>query len=131
LDLGTNKPQKFGIGDLVRVRGREWVIVAEDADAGLPRTLDLACLDDDAQGERLRIVLGSEIDLQRVEGRDYEAACAHAQHGRLIDSRCSYGWPWVMRAASSDIAVSFCFEVGRFFYSDSECSSANSVRCAS
>lgn len=62
-----NNPEKLAIGDLVRVRGREWVIEAEGADAGLPQTLDLACLDDDAQGERLRIVLGSEIDLQRVE----------------------------------------------------------------
>ncbi|MGX1165767.1 SNF2 family DNA or RNA helicase [Bradyrhizobium sp. USDA 372] len=62
-----NKVEKLGVGDLVRVRGREWVIEAEGSEAGLPQTLDLACLDDDAQGERLRIVLGSEIDLQKVE----------------------------------------------------------------
>jgi hypothetical protein len=57
------------VGDLVRLRGREWTIESTPQNAGAdgPQAFDLACIDDDAQGERLRVVLEAELDLRRVE----------------------------------------------------------------
>lgn len=57
------------VGDLLRLRGREWAVEAirDEAVDGVPVAIDLACIDDDAQGERLTAVLESEIDLRRVE----------------------------------------------------------------
>ncbi|MCO6048378.1 DISARM system SNF2-like helicase DrmD [Mesorhizobium sp. RP14(2022)] len=58
----------FLVGDLVRVRGRRWIVetaVSERGRLGID-TLDLACMDDDAQGERLRAVVGGELDLTRL-----------------------------------------------------------------
>ena len=61
-------PIELDVGDLVRVRGREWVV--EALKPGVTRddvsTVELACIDDDAQGERLRAVLESEIDPRLV-----------------------------------------------------------------
>lgn len=62
-------PIELDVGDLVRVRGREWVVEALKPGAsrdGLS-TVELACIDDDAQGERLRAVLESEIDPRLVQ----------------------------------------------------------------
>ena len=61
---------RLQVGDLVRVRAREWVVEAPSTGVSIdgPQTVDLACIDDDAQGERLSIVVGSEIDFRRVEG---------------------------------------------------------------
>ena len=57
------------VGDLVRVRGREWVV--EALKPGATRddlsTVELACIADDAQGEVLRAVLESEIDVRLVQ----------------------------------------------------------------
>src|SRR5947209_5079328 len=57
------------VGHLVRLRGREWVV--EALRPGATRddlsTVDLACIADDAQGERLRAVLESEIDVRRLQ----------------------------------------------------------------
>ena len=69
-DLHTGgMPIELDVGDLVRVRGREWVVEALKPGAsrdGLS-TVELACIDDDAQGERLRAVLESEIDPRLVQ----------------------------------------------------------------
>jgi hypothetical protein len=57
------------VGDLVRLRRREWVV--EALKPGGTRddvsTVELACVADDAQGERLRAVLESEIDVRFVQ----------------------------------------------------------------
>jgi hypothetical protein len=60
---------KLEVGDLVRLRGREWTIEAtpQNSDVDSLRAFDLACIDDDAQGERLRVVLEAELDFRRVE----------------------------------------------------------------
>jgi hypothetical protein len=60
---------KLEPGDLIRIRGREWVVetVQERTDDAGPASLNLACIDDDAQGERIQAVLDAEIDVRRVE----------------------------------------------------------------
>jgi hypothetical protein len=60
---------KLEVGDLVRLRGREWTIevTPQTSDPDSLQAFDLACIDDDAQGERLRVVLEAELDLCRVE----------------------------------------------------------------
>src|SRR5713101_808350 len=60
---------KLEVGDLVRLRRREWTIEAtpQNSDVDSLQAFDLACIDDDAQGERLRVVLEAELDLRRVE----------------------------------------------------------------
>jgi hypothetical protein len=57
------------VGDLVRLRGREWVVEALKPGATLDdlSTVELACIADDAQGELLRAVLESEIDVRLVQ----------------------------------------------------------------
>ena len=59
----------FQVGDLIRLRGREWAIESTPQNAGSdgPQAFDLSCIDDDAQGEHLRVVLEAELDLRRVE----------------------------------------------------------------
>ncbi|MBZ9696472.1 DISARM system SNF2-like helicase DrmD [Mesorhizobium sp. CO1-1-9] len=57
----------FESGDLVRLRGREWAIEAVPDGSSPLQAFDLACIDDDAQGERLRAILETELDLSRVE----------------------------------------------------------------
>lgn len=57
----------FEEGDLVRLRGREWAVESSPDDASVLQAFDLACIDDDAQGERLRAILEAELDLSRVE----------------------------------------------------------------
>ena len=57
------------VGDLVRLRGREWVVEALKP-AGTTQelsTVELACIADDAQGETLRAMLESEIDVRLVQ----------------------------------------------------------------
>ena len=57
------------VGDLVRLRGREWVVEALRPGCTKEElsTVDLACIADDAQGETLRAVLESEIDVRLVQ----------------------------------------------------------------
>jgi ERCC4-related helicase len=51
----------------LRARGREWLVEGRsEADSEL-KYLELACIADDAQGEELRLVLDSEIDVVQVE----------------------------------------------------------------
>jgi ERCC4-related helicase len=67
--MPTDLIANLEVGDLVRLRGREWTIEAtpRNSDVDGLRAFDLACIDDDAQGERLRIVLEAELDLRMVE----------------------------------------------------------------
>jgi Helicase conserved C-terminal domain/SNF2-related domain len=57
------------VGDLVRLRGREWVVEAVKPGGTSEElsTVELACIADDAQGESLRAVLESEIDVRLVQ----------------------------------------------------------------
>jgi hypothetical protein len=57
------------VGDLVRLRGREWVVEALKPGATHDdlSTVELACIADDAQGETLSAVLDSEIDVRLVQ----------------------------------------------------------------
>lgn len=59
----------FDVGDLVRLRGREWMVEAVKPGTAPDdlSTVELACIADDAQGEMLRAVVESEIDVCRVE----------------------------------------------------------------
>jgi hypothetical protein len=65
------KPNRFAveIGHLVQVRGREWIVEgqAEPRDLNELAPADLACIADDAQGETLKLILDSEIDVRQVE----------------------------------------------------------------
>jgi len=67
-DLSTLAANGLVVGELVHVRGREWTVetIPEASNATVPLAVDLACIDDDAQGQRLRIVLDSEIDARRL-----------------------------------------------------------------
>jgi superfamily II DNA or RNA helicase len=49
------------LGDFVRVRSRRWLVEAEPQIDGL-KTLRLACVDDDAQGEAAEILWDAELD---------------------------------------------------------------------
>ena len=60
---GTYPP----IGSLLRARGREWLVEGRSEDDSELKFLELACIADDAQGEQLRLVLESEIDVVQVE----------------------------------------------------------------
>jgi ERCC4-related helicase len=59
----------LGAGDLVRLRGREWVVEALKPGGTKEElsTVELACIADDAQGESLRAVIDSEIDVRLVQ----------------------------------------------------------------
>jgi hypothetical protein len=59
----------LAIGDLLRLRGREWAVEGLhcNADQDGPASVELACINDDAQGEIIRVVLESEIDVRRLE----------------------------------------------------------------
>ena len=55
--------EKVEVGDLVRLRGRDWVVEARRDEAVVGVELfDLACADDDAQGEQICVALNAEID---------------------------------------------------------------------
>lgn len=59
----------LGVGDLVRLRGREWVVEALKPGGTKEElsTVELTCIADDAQGESLRAVIDSEIDVRLVQ----------------------------------------------------------------
>lgn len=63
-----SQPQ-IGPGDFIRARGRDWMVEGVRAFGTDRRSvaLDLACIDDDAQGERLCAVASAEIDFRCVE----------------------------------------------------------------
>lgn len=49
-------------GQIVRVRTRTWLVEEVQLDPGFGSTVSLACLDDDAQGEKLSVAWELEID---------------------------------------------------------------------
>ncbi len=65
----TDPYSNLTVGDLLRLRGREWAVEALDSHNGHDglSAVQLACINDDAQGERLRTVLEAEIDVRRIE----------------------------------------------------------------
>src|SRR5262249_40857340 len=84
------------VGDLVRLRGREWVVEALKPGGTTQElsTVELACIAAGAEGETLRAVIESEIDGRLVQddlwqqiGRegsdDPKGACCPRASGRL------------------------------------------------
>lgn len=65
----ANIGSELEVGDLIRLRGREWAVEAPRINIGSEglQVFELACIDDDAQGERLTAALEAELDLARVE----------------------------------------------------------------
>ncbi len=49
-------------GQIVQVRSRTWLVDAVEADLGHGSTVDLSCLDDDAQGDQLSVNWDIELD---------------------------------------------------------------------
>ena len=49
-------------GQIVKVRTRTWLVDGVEAEAPSSFTVDLACLDDDAQGEKLSVAWELELD---------------------------------------------------------------------
>jgi hypothetical protein len=60
------------LGDFVRVRTRRWLVEAEGSAGGLA-TLALACIDDDAQGERVEVVWDAELDAEILGDQGWAA----------------------------------------------------------
>jgi hypothetical protein len=60
--------EQIQVGDLVRLRGRDWVVEArrDESIVGVG-LLDLACADDDAQGEQVCVALDAEIDVKLLK----------------------------------------------------------------
>jgi len=55
-------------GQIVRVRTRTYLVEAVEEDGSGPqRVVSLACLDDDAQGEKLDVVWGLELDMEILD----------------------------------------------------------------
>src|SRR5258705_6707305 len=60
--------EQIQVGDLVRLRGRDWVVEARRDESIVGRgLLDLACADDDAQGEQVCVALDAEIDVKLLK----------------------------------------------------------------
>ena len=62
-DPPTTPERPPNVGDLVRVRSRQWLVeeVLPDGDGGSPQ-VSLACADDDAQGQSLTVFWDYELD---------------------------------------------------------------------
>lgn len=62
-------------GDIVHVRQRRWVVESSRApvNAGDSSLVDLACVDDDAQGQRLSVLWANEPDARKLEGDEWAA----------------------------------------------------------
>jgi ERCC4-related helicase len=52
-------------GDFVEVRGRRWLV--EEVEAGQPSIVSLSCIDDDAQGDELRVIWEVELDARLLD----------------------------------------------------------------
>ena len=68
-------------GDFIKVRGRVWIVevVREDH----PGVVSLICVDDDAQGDRLDVDLGAEIDVQFL-GDEWAALASAPSDARML-----------------------------------------------
>ena len=65
----------FEPGSLVHVRQRRWIVEGSTAgqDPGDATLVDLACIDDDAQGQPLTVLWECEPDAQVIEGDAWES----------------------------------------------------------
>ncbi|MGH6895019.1 MAG: hypothetical protein ACREJ5_00500 [Geminicoccaceae bacterium] len=52
-------------GNFVEVRGRRWLV--EEVEAGQPLIVSLSCIDDDAQGDELRVIWEVELDARLLD----------------------------------------------------------------
>jgi hypothetical protein len=59
-------------GTFVRVRSKSWVVEQSGKIGPIP-FLDLISVEDDAQGEALRVILASEVDRQVIDPNDWSA----------------------------------------------------------
>lgn len=58
---------EFEIGQCLRLRRRHWLVESVESALGLPNTLRIACLDDDAQGAIQRVIPDCELGIERVD----------------------------------------------------------------
>jgi hypothetical protein len=61
------------VGHVVRVRTRTWLVEGIERSAGFGNLLSLACLDDDAQGQKLEIVWELELDGQILDSEAWQS----------------------------------------------------------
>jgi superfamily II DNA or RNA helicase len=52
-------------GNFVELRGRRWLV--EEVEAGQPSIASLSCIDDDAQGDELRVIWDAELDARLLD----------------------------------------------------------------
>ncbi|MGG5886125.1 DISARM system SNF2-like helicase DrmD [Falsiroseomonas sp. HC035] len=65
-----NVPQ---VGDFVRVRTRRWLVEGERSGGQNPASLNLACVEDDAQGEAAEIIWDAELDAEVLGDEGWDA----------------------------------------------------------
>jgi hypothetical protein len=59
------------VGDFVELRGRRWLIEATDSESSDLKILNLSCISDDAQGERLDVLWDAEINPQSLDDNSW------------------------------------------------------------
>jgi hypothetical protein len=59
------------VGDFVELRGRRWLIEAADPQATDLPIINLSCISDDAQGERLDVLWDAEINPQILDDNSW------------------------------------------------------------
>ena len=60
-------------GQVVRVRTRTWLVEGIESSSGCGTLLSLACLDDDAQGQKLEVVWELELDPQILDSEAWQS----------------------------------------------------------
>ncbi len=65
-DLALSESQGLEVGTLVRVRQRTYLVENMRTAPGLAPVVDLACIDDDAQGQRLSVIWPAELDARII-----------------------------------------------------------------
>lgn len=63
----------LSVGSCIRVRRRYWLVESNSPHDTDPETLQVVCIDDDAQGQTQTIVPACEIDFQYVDEQAWEA----------------------------------------------------------
>jgi superfamily II DNA or RNA helicase len=67
-----SEPRRPSVGDVVRVRTRTYLVEGVDTDAGYSPIVQLACLDDDAQGEPLEVVWDLELATEILDAESWK-----------------------------------------------------------
>jgi hypothetical protein len=67
-----SEPRRPSVGDAVRVRTRTYLVEAVDTDHGCSPIVQLACLDDDAQGETLEVVWDLELGTEILDAESWK-----------------------------------------------------------